>query len=409
MSNNHHKMSLSAPWRAPWHQLRQRLFDKVHGQKLIYNACWEDPRCDRALLDIQPGSHVVTITSAGCNAFDYLLDQPAALYCLDTNPRQNALMALKMAVFKEATFGDLEQLFAHGYHPKARELYQHLLRPGMPPDAVAYWDQQIGRFQDKQKRGSFYFYGMAGQFAWYFNQYLRSRPPLYRAAQRIVQANNLEEQAALYRQLEPHLLPGLVQWLLKRQVTLNMLGIPPAQRHLIRQSFPDGLAGYIKHCLRRIFTQTYLPHNYFWYLYMTGHYPEAHRPNYLLPANFETIRRQLSKIHLRNQSLIDFLKAEPGLYTHFILLDHQDWLAANQPETLAAEWALMAQHSAPEARTLMRSAAPEVHFLPDIAHRAFRFQQFKLGEEPYPDRVGTYLSTCIGFKHVKTPQPYGIC
>lgn len=393
----------------PWHKLREHLFNRVHQQELIYNACWEDPRCDRALLDIQPDSRVITITSAGCNAFDYILDSPQAIYCLDTNPRQNALMELKMAVFSEASFDDLDQLFGNGYHAHAWELYRQLLRPALSNTAQQFWDQKMSYFTDKNRRGSFYFYGMAGQFAWYFNQYLRTRPKLYRASRQLLQAKSLEEQAERYYKLEPRLIPGVVQWLLNRQAILSMLGVPPAQRRLMQLAYPGGLAGYIKSCLRRVFTQTYLPHNYFWYLYMTGQYPPEHRPNYLQPYHFNTIKCQLGKIQLRTASITDFLKAEPCQYTHFILLDHQDWLAERQPRALQAEWDLIAENSAPAARTLMRSAAPEVHFLPSTAYEHFHFQKLKPGEEPHSDRVGTYQSTYLGYKQVNNFLAYGLC
>ena len=49
------------------------LFRRVHGNTLIYNTCWEDPRLDREMLGLDRHSRVVMITSAGCNALDYLL------------------------------------------------------------------------------------------------------------------------------------------------------------------------------------------------------------------------------------------------------------------------------------------------------------------------------------------------
>jgi DNA-binding NarL/FixJ family response regulator len=55
------------------------VFHHVHGGQLIYNACWEDPRIDRELMRLNAKSRVVMITSAGCNALDYLLDGPAEI------------------------------------------------------------------------------------------------------------------------------------------------------------------------------------------------------------------------------------------------------------------------------------------------------------------------------------------
>ena len=57
--------------------LSDALFTRVHGNNLIYNMCWEDPRTDREAMALDETSRVVVITSAGCNALDYLLDAPA--------------------------------------------------------------------------------------------------------------------------------------------------------------------------------------------------------------------------------------------------------------------------------------------------------------------------------------------
>ena len=86
-------------------------FQQVHGKKLIYNTCWEDPRCDRKLLDLQSDSKVVMITSAGDNALDYLLDQPAEIHAVDMNYRQNALLDLKRSAFQQLDHKQFFQLF----------------------------------------------------------------------------------------------------------------------------------------------------------------------------------------------------------------------------------------------------------------------------------------------------------
>ena len=47
------------------------------------------------------------ITSAGCNALDYLLDSPREIQAVDVNFRQNALLELKLALFARRNFDDL--------------------------------------------------------------------------------------------------------------------------------------------------------------------------------------------------------------------------------------------------------------------------------------------------------------
>ena len=82
------------------HRAQDAIFSQVHGGNLVYNTCWEDPRLDREMLNLQPDSRVVMITSAGCNALDYLLDGPAQIHAVDMNPRQNALLQLKIAMIQ---------------------------------------------------------------------------------------------------------------------------------------------------------------------------------------------------------------------------------------------------------------------------------------------------------------------
>ena len=34
------------------HHFRDQFFKQIHTSNLVYNTCWEDPRCDRQLLQI---------------------------------------------------------------------------------------------------------------------------------------------------------------------------------------------------------------------------------------------------------------------------------------------------------------------------------------------------------------------
>ena len=66
----------------------ETLFNYVHGNYLVYNTCWEDPRLDREVLSLGAEDELVLITSAGCNALDYALDGPRRIHAVDMNFRQ---------------------------------------------------------------------------------------------------------------------------------------------------------------------------------------------------------------------------------------------------------------------------------------------------------------------------------
>src|SRR5215813_1397630 len=97
------------------------VFSHVHGGQLIYNTSWEDPRIDRQLLKLDGNSRVVMITSAGCNALDYLLDGPAEIHAVDVNFRQNALLELKLAMIRRNHFADFFEMFGIGSHNESKQ------------------------------------------------------------------------------------------------------------------------------------------------------------------------------------------------------------------------------------------------------------------------------------------------
>ena len=105
------------------------VFALVHGHNLIYNTCWEDPALDRVALGLGPSDRVVVITSAGCNALDYLLAGAGEVNAVDLNPRQNALLEFKAAAIRGLDYDSFFELFGNGQSPHARAMYQDAIRP----------------------------------------------------------------------------------------------------------------------------------------------------------------------------------------------------------------------------------------------------------------------------------------
>ena len=112
----------------------------------------------------------------------------------------------------------------------------------------------------------------------------------------------------------------------------------------------------------------------------------------LKQENFALLRGQTQNVHVYNSTLTEFLRANPDQYTHFILLDHQDWLAWHHPQALAEEWRAILENSAPGSKILMRSAAYQVDYLPDWVESTLRFFPQLTEQLHLQDRVGTYGS-----------------
>ncbi len=140
-------------------------FKWIHGNNLVYNTCWEDPRVDRQALNLQASDTVAVITSAGCNALDYALLGPRAVHAIDMNPRQNALLELKITGIKHLEYEEFFAFFGRGRCQGGPGLYRRRLRPVLSIPARCYWDRHIHNFAGAGERRSFYFHGTSGVLA----------------------------------------------------------------------------------------------------------------------------------------------------------------------------------------------------------------------------------------------------
>ncbi|MDR8390945.1 BtaA family protein [Aliifodinibius sp. S!AR15-10] len=375
--------------------IQNRFFDSIVTNHLVYNTCWEDPRIDRKLLNINSDSKIVMLTSAGCNALDYLLDDPETVHAVDANPNQNALLELKQALFEHGSHGLLFDFLGRGSHSAARLTYEQYLKSHISPEARKFWDKHINYFSGSSSQPSFYFRGTSGKIALMMHRHIK-RKGLYTKALNLLDSSSLKEQEYYYQEIEPELWNGFSRWLLKRNSTMALLGVPETQRNLIEEQWDGGLFQFIRDSMKHVFTELPIRDNYFWRVYITGSYTPTCCPNYLKPPNFNKLRTRSERIHPHTTTLSNFLQTHPDSYSHFVLLDHQDWMAHANPSDLEEEWRLILENAAPRARILFRSACRNVDFLPPFIQERVKFNTDLTNRLHHEDRVGTYGSTHLG-------------
>ena len=377
------------------------IFNKIHGSQLIYNTCWEDPRIDRQVLNIDKNSSIVMITSAGCNAIEYLLDDPLRINCVDLNSRQNCLLELKKAFFTSSNYEDLFQWFGHGYHPRAKEVYASV-RPQLPEYAKNYWDPRVHYFSKSPLIKSFYYRGASGLAAWLLkNAMFQVKKSVRYEVYELLEAKNIEEQKEIFNRIESQLWGKIVQWLLKNPMLMSMVGVPAAQVSLINRDVQGGVLAFVKNSLRKIFTEISILDNYFWRVYICGEYTKNCCPEYLKEKNFETLKNRMQRLSIHTQSFSEHLVQQNSAFSHFILLDHQDWLAWHRPDLLEVEWRNIRQHCEVGSLVMLRSAGLSLDFCPSQV-KDWLVWNPQLTEALHPfDRVGTYGSLHLGRVHFR--------
>lgn len=339
--------------------LNDRLFDAFYTRALVYNTCWEDPAVDHQALALAPTDDVMVIASAGCNALDYALAAPASVHAVDMNPRQIALLELKIAAIRTLDFDDFFDIFGSGRHRDFAALYQRYLRAELSPFARAYWDKHQRVFDCADGRlGGLYFHGLSGKVARAFHLYLRMRPKLRQAITSLLAAESVEEQRARYdTRVAPLLWRQHVNWLISRQVTMSMLGVPQPQRREVECQHAGGVAAFIREAIEYVFREIPLSSNYFWRVYLTGQYSRGCCPEYLRAENFARLKAGLvDRIRLYTGSVTTFLHRAEHDFSRFVLLDHMDWMSSVQPCALAEEWDAIFARARRDARVIFRSA-----------------------------------------------------
>jgi len=356
-----------------------RVFNFVHRHNLVYNTCWEDPRLDRVALELGPSATVLVITSAGCNTLDYVLTGPKHIYAVDMNPRQNALLEMKIAGIRALDFETFYKMFGDGRLPGVADVYAAKLRPLLSPWAQKWWDKHI-KFFDSPRR-TFYFRGTSGAFARLMNAYvdrvLRLRP----AVDAILEAKTIEQQREIYEtQLRPRFWSRSVRFVMNRDTTLSLLGVPRAQREQVENHYEGGLVQYVQDCVEAVFARLPLWDNYFWRVYITGHYTPQCCPEYLKPENFQRLKEGLvDRISIYTGTVEQFLVENDVPISHFVLLDHMDWLSTKYFHLLESEWQAIVRRATPEARVIWRSGGLFTPFV-DRVQVSVNGQKREVGE-----------------------------
>jgi S-adenosylmethionine-diacylglycerol 3-amino-3-carboxypropyl transferase len=344
----------------------RRIFTTVHGNNLVYNTCWEDPRLDRTALKLGPDDNVLVITSAGCNALDYALVGPNHVHAVDMNPRQNALLDLKMAAIRNLEFGDFFKMFGEGRLPGVKEIYQQKLRSELPAWSQQFWDKKIKWFDNRKK--TFYYRGTSGAIArmirMYTDNVIRVRPHL----DSLMNAESVEEQKTIYEtHLKKKFWSGLMKFTMNRDTTMSMLGVPKAQRRQIETQYEGGLVKFIQDCMQSVFADLPMKDNYFWRVYMNGAYSRECCPEYLREENFQKLKGGLvDRISTHTDSVQGFLEKFDGQISRYILLDHMDWLSDQFFPLLESEWQAIVDKATPDARLIWRSGGLRTDFIDQV-------------------------------------------
>lgn len=382
-------------------------FDWIHRSTIVFNDAREDPAIDRIALDLKSNDRMLVITSAGCNVLDYLLCGVEHIDSVDLNPLQNALLELKIAGIRKLDYDEFFKIFGKGCHEKINSIYRDKLRAELSLRSRNFWDRKIKLFSGRGNGGSFYFSGPCGRFSRIINFYIDYCVGLRSEVESIFACRDLLEQKQIYEHsIRDKFWGRLIRWVANRDLTLAMLGVPPAQRRQIERGYSGGISAFIQSRIENVFTKIPLIDNYHWRIYLFGAYTEDCSPEYLKPQNFERLKSGLvDRVSIHTGSVAEFLSYPGRAINKFVLLDHLDWLSDEGNPELTNEWQAIVDRSAEDARVIWRSGGLNTDFVNRVKIR-YKDRAIEMGDllaydcslasKLHPrDRVQTYGSFYI--------------
>lgn len=343
------------------------VFNLVHRHNLVYNTCWEDPRLDRVALELDKDDTVLVITSAGCNALDYALTEPRHVYAVDMNPRQNALLELKLAGIRNLDFETFFTMFGEGRLGGMRDFYEQKLRGELSPWSQKYWDKKVRKFFDSKRR-TFYFRGTSGAFARMVNVYVDRVAKIRPWVDELLAAQTLDHQRRIYEdEIRDRFWTRPMRFMMNRDATLSLVGVPKAQRTQVETQYEGGIVQFVQDCMEAVFVRLPLADNYFWRVYMSGSYTRECCPEYLKPENFQRLKDGLAdRVSVHTDTVQGFAEDLDVPITKFVLLDHMDWLSDRYFPMLEAEWQAIVRRAAPDARVIWRSGGLRTDYVDTV-------------------------------------------
>lgn len=379
----------------------QKLF-AVWFDAFVYNQIWEDPRVDLEALKLDAGSRVLTISSGGCNALNYLVESPESVTAVDLNRHHIYLLRLKITALKFLPgYEDFFNFFGLGKHESNVENYRKFIAANLDEATRDFWESnsflgnlfhgdRINYFQND----GLYQHSRNGYFLRFFHTFSRL---LGCHPAEVLKAENPVQQEKLYQKyINPFFDSFFIKFVGKLPVTMFGMGIPPQQYAELKKDLAAGktVIDIYRERAHRLACDYPIQENYFaWQAFGRKYDTENRRavPEYLKRENHEALKQNASRLKTKIGSVTEEIKRNPlETFNRFVFLDAQDWMNA---EALTDLWSAIAQRGEKGSRIIFRTASahsPIETNLPPVLREKFTYEEEQSKELFKQDRASIY-------------------
>lgn len=348
-------------------------FDRIR-----YAQVWEDADILVEAIAPKPGDTIVSIASAGDNAFALLAEGCERVIAVDLNPAQLACVRLRIAMYRHLVHREFLELMGSRPSIRRRDLLAKAIAH-VPPDDQAFWS---ARGEAVVRHGL----GGVGKFERYFRVFRGYVLPFIHTNETVdalLKAKSPEERLAFY---DRYWNIWGWRWMLKgffSRTVMGRLGRDPAFFDHVEGS----PSGQVARLTRKALVEQDPSANPYLHWILKGTHGEA-LPRALQADRYEAIRSRLDRLETR-LCTVETLADEGVKADGFNLSDIFEYmspeahaaaygavLAASNPGARIAYWNMMAPRRAPggHAARVKTDAESEARLKP--LDKAFFYSDF---------------------------------
>ncbi len=277
----------------------------VNFELIRYANCWEDADILLKGLNVNAGSKVLSIASAGDNSFSLLTADPEEVTAVDISNVQLYLVELKKTAIIHLSQEEFIAFIGIEHSGQRKQQYQ-LLRTSLGSEARAYWDKNIHIIETGLVN--------AGKFEKYFSIFRKWMLPLIHSKNEIrelFREKTQEEQSAFYHKTWNNRRWKFLFALFFNKYVMGKYGRDPEFLKQVNVTVHDFIYTKAENHLSSVPVQD----NYFLEMILLGRFETA-LPHYLRPENYNKIRENINRFKIKQGFVQELLTTE---HQHFNL------------------------------------------------------------------------------------------
>ena len=320
-----------------------------------YAQVWEDADLLIDALNIKESDTVLSIASAGDNAFSLLAQSPQKVYAVDLSFAQIACCELRRAMYRQLSyeehlvFGGVTRADAiksetSNVSPKTDLQRRNMDRLAvfktleLPQDVREYWENNIECIETG--------FMTQGKFERYFALFRRKVLPLVHSRHKVaklIEPKTLEERRKYYDKVWDNFFWRLMFSLFFSRFVMGRLGRDKEFFKLVEGSVADRIKTRAKHALTELDTSQ----NPYLHFILNGEYIHTAFPYSLRRENYDIIRDNIDRIEFSKISIEQFIAEYDGEISAFNLSDIFEYMTQDGMDTL---YETMLQKASSDAR-----------------------------------------------------------